>query len=86
MTFPIPWFTKKAFDWAARSDTGTIAAQKQAAIDLIKAGKENGVDSMRITLDQTAAIEFGSGIGCIPIKCKIGKSGHMTIEVHYKPV
>ena len=39
---------------------------------------------MEITLDQTAGLDFGSEVEGVPIKCKIGKNGHMTINVQYK--
>ena len=81
---PILWLLKKAYDLFARQDINTIKAQREAAIELIKAGKKQKVDKMKITLDQTAGLDLGGDIEGIPIKCKIGKSGHMTIEVEYK--
>lgn len=66
------------------SPTDVIDKQKETACQLIKAGKKNNVDKMTITLDQLAGIDFGSDIEGIPIKCKIGKGGKMTIDVLYK--
>ena len=66
-----------------RSGEETLLAQKQAAIDLIKAGRENDVSSIEITLDQMAGLDLGSDVEGIPIKVKVGKSGHMTIRVEY---
>jgi hypothetical protein len=77
-----------AYNWVSnqisKSGPDTIEAQKKAAVDLIRAGKENNVEKMTITLDQTAGLDFGAEVDGIPIKCKIGKSGHMTIDVQYK--
>lgn len=89
----VPWIRElnlliKAGTWVSeqisKSGTNTIDAQKKAAVDLIRAGKENNVEHMEITLDQTDGLDFGSEIDGVPIKCKIGKSGHMTIKVQYK--
>jgi len=74
----------KAYNWISKSRTDTIKAQKKTAVDLIKAGKKNNVDKMTITLDQTVGLDFGSEVDGVPIKCKIGKNGHITIDVQYK--
>ncbi len=79
---PGPWLLKKAWDWISSPDT--IQEQRKMAIDLIKAGRDNGVDEMKITLDQAAGIDIGADVEGIPIKAKIGKSGKMTLEVKYK--
>lgn len=75
------WLARKAADWF--SSIATIEAQKQTTVELIKAGRNNGVDTMKITLDQNAGLDFGTDVDGIPIKCKIGKNGHMTIDVTY---
>jgi len=79
---PEIWLLKKAWDWISSPDT--IQEQRKTAVELIKAGRDNGVDEMKITLDQTAGIDIGVDIEGIPIKAKIGKSGKMTLEVKYK--
>ncbi|MBO3461196.1 hypothetical protein G7B40_037695 [Aetokthonos hydrillicola Thurmond2011] len=78
------WLMRQAFKAFSQSGVDTLKAQKEAAIELIKAGKENDVDEMTITVDQVVGLDLGSDIEGIPIKCKIGKSGHMIIEVKYK--
>jgi len=89
----VPWVREfglllKAVTWVSeqisKSGTNTIEAQKKAAVDLIRAGKKYNVKNMEINLDQTAGLDFGSEVEGVPIKCKIGKSGHMTINVQYK--
>lgn len=79
---PALWLIKKAADWISTPDT--IQEQRETAERLIKAGRDNEVDKMIITLDQTAGIDIGSDVEGIPIKAKIGKSGKMTLEVKYK--
>jgi hypothetical protein len=44
-----PWLRKKAWNWESLPDT--IQERSNTAVELIKAGKEEGVDEMRITLD-----------------------------------
>jgi hypothetical protein len=79
---PQIWLLKKALDFFSVSET--IKEQQEVAINLIKAGKENGVDEMRITMDQKAGIDLQSKIEGIPLKIKIGKEGHCIVEVKYK--
>ena len=79
---PQIWVLKKVVDWISSPDT--IQEQRKTAIDLIKAGRDNGVDEMRITLDQTAGVDIGAEVEGIPVKAKIGKSGEVTLEVKYK--
>lgn len=67
----------------AANTTELLDKQKQTAIELIRAGKENGVKRMTIVLDETVGLEFGTSFEGIPIKCKIGMSGTATIEVRY---
>ena len=43
------WLLKKAWDWISSPDT--IQEQRKTAIELIKAGRDNNVDEMKITLD-----------------------------------
>ncbi len=79
---PQIWLIKKAWDWIAAPDT--IQEQRKTALELIKAGRDNSVDEMKITLDQTAGMDIGANFEGIPIKAKIGKSGKITLEVKYK--
>jgi hypothetical protein len=79
---PAPWLLKKTWDWVSSPDT--IQEQRKTAIDLIKAGRENGVDEMKITLDQIAGIDIGADVEGIPIKAKVGKNGKMILEVKFR--
>jgi hypothetical protein len=88
---PIPYLAKKLFDKGAEliretanSTNSTIQEQRQAAVDIIKAGKDNNASSLEVTLDQKAGINLGSEIEGIPLKFSVGKSGKMTIKVEYK--
>ncbi|OQB75903.1 MAG: hypothetical protein BWX92_02319 [Deltaproteobacteria bacterium ADurb.Bin135] len=78
------WAGKKLIDFITKSTTDIIETQRKTAIDLIKSGKDNNVDKMTITLDQQAGLDIGADIEGIPIKCKVGNSGHMIIDVQYK--
>jgi hypothetical protein len=68
---------------AGTASTTILDKQKQAAIELIRAGKENGVKRMTIVLDETVGLDLGTSFEGIPIKCRIGVSGTATIEVTY---
>ena len=77
-----PWLLKKAWDLFSTNDT--IQEQRKTAVDLIKAGKDNGVDEMKIIIDETAGLDIGSEVEGIPVRAKIGKSGKVSLEVKYK--
>jgi hypothetical protein len=81
---PQLWLAKKAFEMLSKSGPDTIEAQKKAAVEIIKAGREQNVDTIRITLDQKAGLDLGSDVEGIPIKAMAGTSGQMVIEVTYK--
>jgi hypothetical protein len=85
------YFAQKLLDKAVgiareniNSTESTIQEQRQAAIDIIKAGKENNASSLEITMDQKAGIDLGTKFEEIPLKFSVGKSGKMTIKVEYK--
>lgn len=63
----------------------TIKEQRDAAIAIIKAGKEHGAETMEVTMDQKAGFDLGSNVDGIPISVSLGKSGKMTIKVQYGP-
>jgi hypothetical protein len=88
---PLPYLTKKLFDKgaelireAANSTNSTIQEQRQAAVEIIKAGKDSNASYIEVTLDQKAGLHLGSEIEGIPLKFSVGKSGKMTIKVEYK--
>src|SRR5207302_1551108 len=43
-------------------------AQRKAAVDIIRAGKEHGVDELEITMSQDAGVGLGSSIEGFPIQ------------------
>lgn len=79
------WLMKKAFDFiSSKTSNDIIEAQRKTAIDIIRAGSKQNVNKMTITVDQMVGLDFGSNVEGIPVKCKLGKDGHMTIEVEYQ--
>ena len=82
MLYTGPWLLKKP--WDLFSATDVIQEQRKTAVDLIKAGKNNGVDEMKIIIDETAGLDIGSEVEGIPVRAKIGKSGKISLEVKYK--
>ncbi len=66
---------------SARERKSKIELQRETAVKLMKAGKEQRLSGMKITVDQAVGLDLG--VEGIPVKCKIASSGHMTIEVTY---
>jgi hypothetical protein len=64
--------------------TATAKAQTDAAVEIVKAGKESGAESVELTMDQAAGIDFGSKMHGADIKARLGKSGKMKIKIVYK--
>jgi hypothetical protein len=69
---------KKAFDWLFPPDPMEVIAE------LIKSGRDNGVDQMKITNCQTTGFDIGAKTGGIPAKAMFGKRRETTVEVKYK--
>lgn len=61
-----------------------INTQKQAAIDIIRAGKDNGADSVKITMSEKNGLNLNSNKEGLPAEFSAGKSNNMTIEIKYK--
>jgi hypothetical protein len=61
-----------------------IAEQRKVAIDIIRAGKENGVDEIEITMYQKAGVGLSSDVDGVPIEFIVGASGTMKLKVKYK--
>ncbi|NCR97347.1 MAG: hypothetical protein EWV58_13460 [Microcystis aeruginosa Ma_MB_F_20061100_S19] len=61
-----------------------IAEQRKVAIDIIRAGKENGVDEIEITMSQKAGVGLSSDVDSVPIEFIVGASGTMKLKVKYK--
>jgi hypothetical protein len=84
LLLPLPWAAKQILDRIFHAPAEIAAGQKEAAVAIIQAGKEAGVDSLRITVDQRVGVDFGVPIKGIPIKIEAGSNGKMVIEVKYK--
>ena len=60
-----------------------VKEQSEAAIDLIKAGKESGVKKMKVTMEDQAGVDFTCPIDGAKITFSVGKKGKTTLEVEY---
>ena len=78
------WRVRKALKSVAEKQMGLLEVQKYVAIDLIKAGKENDVDEMEITLDGTAGDALGTSVEGVPITRKLDDSGHTVVKVKFQ--
>lgn len=61
-----------------------IEEQKKAAVEIIKAGQEAGVDELEITMSERAGIGLKSELEGLPIDLIAGSSGKFTLKVKYK--
>jgi hypothetical protein len=66
------WLGKTLFDGISTLTSGAnekeTEEQRKVAIDIIKAGKENGADEIEITMSQKAGIGLGSDVDGVPIE------------------
>lgn len=62
----------------------TIAAQRVSAVEIIKAGKENGAAKVYVVMNQKAGIDFGSDFDGFPFKCSLNDRDEMIVEVEYQ--
>lgn len=67
----------------AASPAKAVKEQAKAAAELIKAGKENGVKKMKITIDEQAGVHFESPIEGVKVAFSVGSKGKTTLEVEY---
>ena len=78
---PYFWAADKIIDVV--SPGKAVEKQAKAASDLIKAGKENGVKKMKITMDEKAGAHLDVPIEGVNISASLGSQGKTTIEVEY---
>jgi len=78
---PYFWVADKILDLV--SPAKAVNKQAKAASDLIKAGKENGVKKMKITMDEQAGAHLDIPVEGVKISAGIGSKGKTTIEVEY---
>lgn len=60
-----------------------IDAQRKAAVDLIKAGKDNDAKKLKVTLNQQAGVDIGGELEGYAMKFSFGSDSKMTIDVEY---
>lgn len=70
--------------YSADSAAREAESQRRTAVEIIKAGKEHGVDELEITVSEQAGIGLGSSVEGFPIQFNAGTQGNMTIKVKYK--
>ena len=64
---------------------GTIKEQRKTAVEIIRAGKENGLKEIEIELDQEAGLNIHATIKEFNLDSKIqfGKNGRMKMKLKY---
>jgi len=78
---PHIWVADKIID--AVSPAKAVGKQAQAASELIKAGKGNGVKKMTIIMDEKAGFHFDVPVEGVKVNASLGSQGKTTIEVEY---
>ena len=85
---PIIFLVRKGFEFFSdvlnNANERTLQEQRKTAVDIIKAGKESGVDEIEIELDQKVGVDIGADLEGIPVKFMVGKNGKMKLKVKYK--
>lgn len=66
------------------SGSDIAESQKETAIEIIKAGKDNGIDELEINVSQAVGLKILSGLEGLSTDATIGTAGKMTIKVKYK--
>ena len=61
-----------------------IEEQKKAAVEIIKAGQDAGVDELEITMSERAGLGLKSELEGLPIDFMAGSSGKFTLKIKYK--
>lgn len=61
-----------------------IEAQRQTAEAINRAGKDNNVDELNITMSRKAGFEFKTNIEGASLESMLGNSSKMTFKVKYK--
>lgn len=83
---PAIYLGNKAIDALSntfKDSVKVIDAQRKAAVDLIKAGKDNGAKKLKVTLDQQAGVDIGGELEGYAMKFSFGSDSKMTIDVEY---
>jgi hypothetical protein len=89
LLFPLQfWLGKALFEGISSLTSGAnekeIAEQRKVAINIIRAGKENGADEIEITMSQKAGVGLASDVDGVPIEFIVGASGTMKLKIKYK--
>jgi hypothetical protein len=66
------------------SGTEISEEQRRTALEIIKAGKDNGIDEMEIEVDQIVGMKLISDNEIFKSNAVIGGAGKMTIKIKYK--
>ena len=62
----------------------TYEAQREVAVELIKKGKENGVDEMEITMENNRGGKFNIPVEDAKIDASVGTDEKLHVRVKYK--
>ncbi len=76
---PLPWLIYKAL-----SPEVSTEKQVDAAINMIKAGRDNGAKRMRIRVGHDAGIKLGAMLKGFPLNVNVGNNGAIELDVDFE--
>jgi len=84
MKHPAAWLIspvgKLAYELSKR---GSNREQVAAAVELIRAGKEQGLRRIRIRLNERAGADLGASVEGVPLRTTIVAEGTIEVEADY---
>ena len=78
---PFFWIADKVFDFLEPGKA--VEKQSKVAVDLIKAGKEQGAKRMKITMDERAGLHLDVPIEGVKVNVGAGSKGKVSIDIEY---
>lgn len=81
---PAPFLFIEIIKQLIDSGRNTTESQKKAAEDLIRAGKQNGVDEMEIKMQNSNGFKFKTLVEGCNIDTVFGNDNTVTLKVKYK--
>lgn len=82
--FPTAMLAKALIDWFGSTTDVTSEKQAEAAVRIIKSGREHGAKRIKMTVDKDVGVMLKSKIKGADISGGIGTHGKMELEIEYK--
>ena len=80
---PIPYLLTELYERMASSQQEGLKIQKRMAEDIIRCGRENGIDEMEIKINNRKGLKLNIPED-VKLETMIGTDDSMTLKVKYK--